>query len=253
MAVPRFRAALGLMSVLFLSSMALPLTAQEAILKALSPEQYRLLQAGEYVIVSDSKKNPLLLDLVPAGRLEPATLPKGAQALDRVECLWAVKTEVAPDKVFARMHQISKMAGMQYYSRTRKAMHLLIESASLVDAASPDKLIPDPAPSALMDFNRFTFIQKDTKFGSNRYELISERVEDRVAMAVTNQTDMKIALVPVLKRGNLVTIFVMMKTSEGYLTYSGAFFDSGFSFALSSDIKESLVNRLRALSQWIFQ
>jgi hypothetical protein len=247
------RAFLLASSILF--SAAMPnarIAAQDSIRAALDAETAKRLDAGEFVIVSNAKGGPFLYERIGAEAVKKAVFPAGMVSPGRVECLWSVKSDTAPGALFARMHQVSRMKGMRYYSRTSKAMKLLVESAAMLDSAS-GRPLPDPAPAELKDFNVFAFAQTDTKFGANRYILHSQREGGGSAAAITNVTDMKYGIIPAIKGGKLTMLFRIEPREDGYLLYSGAFFDTGKAPVPAKEIEESLVNRLKALGAWLFE
>jgi hypothetical protein len=226
--------------------------AQGALLAALDADTAKRLGTGEYIVVSDAKGGPLLYERIGAETLKKAVFPAGIKSLNRVECLWSVKSGAAPEALFARLHQVSRMKGMRYYSRSSKAIKLLVESAAMVDSAS-GKPLPDPSPAELKDFNVFTFAQTDTKFGANAYVLHSQREGGGSVIAITNRTDMKYGIIPAIKAGKLTLLFSIEPTADGYILYSGAFFDTGKAPIPAKELEESLVNRLKAIGTWLFE
>ncbi len=242
-----------------LSSALAPLCGQEAdvdvpaALEGALPEaSKKALETGEFVIAPSGKDAPRLYDLTGEFEIKRSALPGGPNGLTRVECLWKVDSDDEPEALFERIHRISGMGGMEYYSRTRKKMHLLVVEASMIDSRDATRDVPDPQPEALEDVNLFAFRQKDTKFGENLYTLRSERRDSSVAMAVTNLTDMKVGIIPVIGKGKLTTVFILYRTDSGYLLYSGAFTSTGKGLIPTKEIEESLMNRLKALGTWIF-
>ncbi len=247
------------LSLFFLYGALPPLPGQEAdtdvpaALEGALPEASRkALDAGEFVIAPSGKDAPRLYDLTGEFEIKRSALPGGANGMTRVECLWKVDSDDEPEALFERIHRISGMGGMEYYSRTRKKMHLLVVEASMIDSKDTTRDVPDPRPEELADVNLFAFRQKDTKFGVNLYTLRSERRDSKVAMAVTNLTDMKVGIVPVIGKGKLTTVFILYRVDSGYLLYSGAFTSTGKGLIPTKEIEESLMNRLKALGTWIF-
>jgi hypothetical protein len=203
------------------------------------------LRKGEILVYEDDQINGFfsrfgdeasksVLDTTSGGKMEALTLQKSLTNLDAY---------------FAKMHQVSTLTGLQYYSRSAKKIKTLIYSSYRVDDLDRKKKLADLAVSGADA--KWTMFQDDKSFGPNYYAAVLHKTTNSVHMSITNLTPMKVLFITVFEPGKFQSYFSVIRTDEGFLVYSAFFYKTGYSFGMDKDIKESLTNRLRAFSGWM--
>ena len=158
------------------------------------------LRRGEGPIAEVQHKNPGLR-LIPRHAELRSFVSDNMNALGPgilVETLYLYKKPAAGNAwsaaeragLYNQLLSLSTLAGIQYYSASRKAMRTFYESSVVIDGPDTKKPIPDPAypapPASLTLYAR----QKDLTFGDNIYRYDYRTTQDAIFFMQENLTSL---------------------------------------------------------------
>jgi hypothetical protein len=149
------------------------------------------------------------------------------------------------------MTAMSTLAGLQYYSASRKRMNTFYETSTVVDGPETGTPQPDPVfqtpPSTLTLYAR----QKDRRFGENIYQYDYHIRPDALIMVQKNLTDMSSGLIRIIRKGNLRTILAVIDAADYLLIYTVSLIDAPSFPGMKDRIGNSFTNRTTAIVKWL--
>lgn len=238
---------------------AMPLFAA-ALEELVEEEQAAALRAGQGPVIEVQLKNPI-----------PALLPRHAE-LRRlaaetiaglepnlfVETLSLYKkpegaaqwSDAERTGLFNQLIALSTLAGIQYYSASRKTMRTFYETSQVIDNPESKKLLPDPAyavpPAALTLYAR----QKDLTFGDNIYRYDYQTNTDSFFFVQQNLTVMNAGIIPAVGKNKFRTVLALIDTGDSILIYAAAMAKAASLPGLGERIGNSFTNRMAAILTW---
>jgi hypothetical protein len=145
---------------------------------------------------------------------------------------------------------LSTLAGIQYYSASRKSMRTFFEYARLIDGQNTKNPVPDPVYSVLPGRLTLYARQKDLTFGDNiyRYEYLVNR--DVVFFVQENVTSLTVALFPAVGKGKLRTVIAVFDCGDALLIYVASMARVASIPGMGERIGNSFSNRAEAVLKW---
>jgi hypothetical protein len=145
---------------------------------------------------------------------------------------------------------ISSLAGIEYYSASRKQMRTFYEYSRVIDSPESQKVLDDPffdePPASLCIYAR----QKDLSFGDNiyRYDFFTDL--DYLIFTQENLTSMRYGIIPALGKNKLHSIAAVIDTGDALLLYSASMADAPSIPGFTKRISNSFTNRIAAVLKW---
>jgi hypothetical protein len=115
---------------------------------------------------------------------------------------------------------ISGLAGMRYWSTTRKSWHTLIPNAYAVSGPTGDHRRKDFSPDELVEGATLYFHQEDNLSGKAIYQLrILKASPDRLVFSTENITTMRYLLIPLFQPHEIQAIYFLDRESPNVWCY----------------------------------
>jgi len=145
---------------------------------------------------------------------------------------------------------LSTLAGIQYYSASRKSMRTFFEYSKVIDNPNTKNPLPDPVYSILPEQLTLYARQKDLTFGDNiyRYEYLVNR--DVVFFVQENVTSLTVALFPAVGKGKLKTVVAVFDCGDVLLIYVASMAKAASIPGMGERIGNSFSNRTEAVLKW---
>jgi hypothetical protein len=145
---------------------------------------------------------------------------------------------------------ISSLAGIEYWSASRKKMWPFYKESYVVDSPETARRLPDPLVEGLPARDKAFAFQDDTTFGGNFYEY--EFLSDGRSFALlgTNLSVLRYAFVPLIGKNKLRTLVLVLPLKEGILVYGLSAASAFLLPGMEARTLESLSNRADALFAW---
>ncbi|MCL1837478.1 MAG: hypothetical protein FWG46_08025 [Treponema sp.] len=148
--------------------------------------------------------------------------------------------------LFNQLTALSTLAGIQYYSESRKTMRTFYESSQVIDSPANKNPLPDPVfaapPSALTIFAR----QKDLTFGDNIYRFDYSTGADAIIFVQINETAMNVAV----GKNKFRTVIAAIDAGDSILIYAAAMAKTAALPGIGDRIGSSFTNRAQAILTW---
>lgn len=124
------------------------------------------------------------------------------------------------DGLLQRLGAISALKGLRYWSVTRKRWRILVVDADVVSALQGDHIRADFTPEELKAGKPLYFEQTDNLSGRATYQMnVVEISATRVVVEVENVTTIHYLVVPLLRPGDLQSIYFLDRESDDVWRY----------------------------------
>jgi hypothetical protein len=115
---------------------------------------------------------------------------------------------------------ISELAGMRYWSTTRKRWRTLVVDAHALTSVQPGQRRKDFAPEEMKAGDVLYFEQVDNLSGKGVYRMrVVEASADRIVIGVENATTIRYLLMPILRPGEIQSIYFLDRESDDVWRY----------------------------------
>ncbi|MDR1419500.1 MAG: hypothetical protein LBI86_03925 [Treponema sp.] len=145
---------------------------------------------------------------------------------------------------------ISSLAGIQYYSATRKTMRTFYETSVVINNPEAKQPLPDPAyavpPENIVIYAR----QKDLTFGDNIYRYEYRTGTDFLIFTQENLTAMNIGIINAVGKNRLRSVVAVLDAGDSLLVYAASMAKASAFPGLGERIGNSFTNRTKAILQW---
>jgi hypothetical protein len=145
---------------------------------------------------------------------------------------------------------ISTLAGIQYYSESRKAMRIFYESSSVIDDPAKKKPMPDPAFAVYPDSLALYARQKDLTFGDNIYRFEYHTGADIIFFMQENISSMNLGIIPAIGKNKFRSIMAVIDAGDSLLIYGAAMAKTASVPGLGDRVGSSFTNRVKAILKW---
>jgi hypothetical protein len=145
---------------------------------------------------------------------------------------------------------LSTLAGIQYYSISRRSMRTLYETSHVIDGPETRGVLPDPVyhepPAALKIYAR----QKDLTFGDNIYQYEYRIEKDFLLFIQENLTAMNVGIISAVKKNKLRSLVAVIDAGDCLLIYTASMARAVSLPGLGERISGSFTNRAEAILKW---
>ena len=185
------------------------------------------------------------------GNIEPEKMGFAEEKLYRLK-----KSEIANKNADTRaaskiMRSISKMQGMQYFSRSRKSWDELYSQAFRVE--NPDSknfsAAPDLNEGDANGLEFFAFLNDHT-FGESVYKISYSQNQNALLMCMENYSALSYGPINAVKPGNLRMCVCIVDCGDEFLFYIGNYTEFKMISALKKRLNNSFEARLEAIYNW---
>ena len=146
-----------------------------------------------------------------------------------------------------RIGAISELAGMRYWSTTHKRWQTLVVDAHALTGVQPGQRREDFKPDEMKKGRPLYFEQTDNLSGKATYRMrMVEASADRLVFDVENVSTIRYLLVPVLRPGEIQSIYFLERESETVWRYYSILRTGTNANSLLAGNESSAVNRAAA-------
>ena len=159
-------------------------------------------------------------------------------------------SEAEMTALFNRLTAISTLAGIEYYSESRKSMRTFYETSLVISDPASKKPLPDPVFAATPDSLVLYARQKDLTFGDNIYRYDYQAEKDALFFVQENYTAMSIGIIPAVGKNKFRTVLAVIDAGDSLLIYAAAMAKAVSLPGLGDHIGASFTNRAQAVLKW---
>jgi len=145
---------------------------------------------------------------------------------------------------------LSTLAGIQYYSESRKTMRTFYETSQVIDNPASKNPLPDPVYSALPYSLTLYARQKDLTFGDNIYSFTFNTGGDYIFFVQENLTSMSAGIIPAIGKNKLHSVIAIIDCGDSLLIYAAAMAKTASVPGMGDRIGHSFTNRAKAILKW---
>ncbi|MDR2662857.1 MAG: hypothetical protein LBC31_07675 [Treponema sp.] len=159
-------------------------------------------------------------------------------------------TAVERTGLYNQLLALSSLAGLQYYSASRKKMRVFYETSTVV--SGPDGKTPRPDPVYANPPGELTIYarQKDLSFGDNIYRYDYYARPDSLVFIQENITSMNYGIIPAVSKNKLRSLVVVCDAGDCLLIYAVSMAKAASVPGLNDRISASFTNRAEAVLDW---
>jgi hypothetical protein len=159
-------------------------------------------------------------------------------------------TEEERVRLYNEAAALSSLAGIQYYSASRKTMRTFYEYSRVIDGPDTKGVLPDPVFSVIPGERRVYARQKDLTFGDNIYRYDYLAAGDSLILVQQNLTAMNAGIIPAVKKNNLRSVVAVIDAGDSLLVYAASMAKALSLPGLGERIGNSFTNRTAAMLKW---
>jgi hypothetical protein len=152
--------------------------------------------------------------------------------------------------LFNALRSISTLTGIEYFSASRGRMRTFYEYSFAVDGEKGRERRADPVAASLPVESVLFAIQKDLTFGENRYRYDYRTGDGYIRFVQENLTPMNYGIVPILGKGRLRTIVVLVDAEDALILYCVSAAKAVLLPGIEGKVRNSFSNRADALFAW---
>jgi hypothetical protein len=145
---------------------------------------------------------------------------------------------------------LSALAGIQYYSESRKTMRTFYESSQVIDNPTDKMPVSDPVFTTLPDSLALYARQKDLTFGDNIYRFVYYTNRDSIFLVQENLTAMTAGVIPAVGKNNFRSLLAVLDTGDYLLMYAAGMAKTASVPGMGDRIGVSFTNRAKAILKW---
>ncbi len=160
------------------------------------------------------------------------------------------KVDTSVKSVSKIMRSISKMAGMKYYSNSRKKWETLYLQSYRIENQNSKKKVPDLIDGSANDLTIYAF-QEEHSFGEGIYQLDYKENSKEVLMNMQNLSILSYGFIKAVKPNKCKISVNVVDDGDGYFVYIGMCADTIKLSVLEKKMNKSFQSRLDAIYKWI--
>ncbi|MDR1929754.1 MAG: hypothetical protein LBQ44_03900 [Treponema sp.] len=145
---------------------------------------------------------------------------------------------------------LSSLAGLKYYSESRKELRTFYESSSVVDGPDAKTPVPDPSyanpPEELTVYAR----QKDLSFGDNVYKYDYHARQNALIFVQENLSAMSYGPIPAVGKNKLRSMAAVFDAGDYLLFYAVSMARAASIPGMSGRVGRSFITRAEAVLTW---
>jgi hypothetical protein len=181
--------------------------------------------------------------------LEP-TLAVEVLYLYRKPALCGSWNETQKKALFNKTLAVSSLAGIQYYSASRKAMRTFYESSAVIDSPERKNVLPDPVFDDIPETCGIYARQKDLTFGDNIYRYDYRSENDAFYFQQENITALTVGIISAIGKNKLRSVMAIIDCDEYLLIYGVSIARAASIPRMGDRIGNSFANRANAIIKW---
>jgi len=152
--------------------------------------------------------------------------------------------------LFNQIMSLSTLAGIEYYSASRRTMRTFYETSRVIDGPQTKNPLPDPVfaqpPETLTIYAR----QKDLTFGDNVYRYDFLTTGDAFFFTQENMTALTAGIIPAIGKNKLRSVMAIIDCGDSLLIYAVSMAKAASIPGMGDRIGNSFTNRADALIKW---
>jgi hypothetical protein len=152
--------------------------------------------------------------------------------------------------LFNQLTALSTLAGIEYYSASRKTMRIFYETSQVIDNPTSKKPLPDPVNDTLPASLVLHARQKDLTFGDNIYRYNYYTGADIHFFVQENLTSMTAGIIPAVGKNNFRSMVAVIDAGDVLLIYAAAMAKAASVPGMGDRIGNSFTNRINAVLKW---
>ncbi|MDR2494861.1 MAG: hypothetical protein LBD24_06535 [Spirochaetaceae bacterium] len=146
---------------------------------------------------------------------------------------------------------LSSLAGIQYYSSSRKAMRTFYEISTVIDGPDTRRALKDPTYRDLPFSPVVVYArQKDLTFGDNTYQYAYHTLPDSLVFVQRNESALSVGIIPAVGRGKLRSIIAVIDSEAYLLVYLSSMAKAASLPGMNQRVGQSFSTRAEALLRW---
>ncbi|MDR3160287.1 MAG: hypothetical protein LBU28_01580 [Spirochaetaceae bacterium] len=173
--------------------------------------------------------------------------PEGAEAGGRPASAW---TESERRALYNGALALSSLAGLQYYSSSRKEMRTFYEASTVIDGPDTKKPLADPSfevpPPELTLYAR----QRDLTFGDNVYRYTYYARPESLIFIQENMTALSYGIIPVVGKNKLRSVVAVIDAEAYLLIYTASLAKAAALPGMGPRVGRSFTTRAEAILIW---
>ena len=152
--------------------------------------------------------------------------------------------------LFNKTLAVSTLAGIEYYSASRKKMRVFYEISTVIDRPETKKPLPDPVYTQLPASLTFYARQKDLTFGDNIYRYEYKTSRDALFFSQENITALNAGIIPAIGKSKLRSVMAIIDCGDSLLIYAVSLAKAVSIPGMGDRIGDSFGNRAEAILKW---
>lgn len=152
--------------------------------------------------------------------------------------------------LFNEILALSTLAGLQYYSSTRKTMRTFYETSWVIDGPDTKQPIQDPfyrdPPQEVVFYAR----QKDLTFGDTIYQYTYYAQPEGLVFIQQNYTSLTVGIIPAVGKDKLRSVVAAIDAEEYLLVYIASMAKAVSFPGINQRVGNSFSTRADAIFQW---
>jgi hypothetical protein len=245
---------------LFLLTASFSSLAAASLEELAGPERAAELAAGEIITEVQLKEpRPVLIPRYPELRrlvdeimasLEPGLFVESLYRYEKPAGAAGGWTDGERTLLYNEALALSSLAGIQYYSASRKKMRTFYEYSRVIDGPDTRAPLPDPVFAAVPRELQIYARQKDLTFGDNIYRYDYAAFGDSFIFIQQNLSVMYAGLIPAVGKNRLRSVVAVIDAGDSLLFYAASMAKTVSLPGLGDRIGNSFTNRAEAILKW---
>jgi hypothetical protein len=153
-------------------------------------------------------------------------------------------------RLYNEVLALSSLAGIQYYSASRKTMRTFYEYSRIIDGPETRQVLADPAFAVVPPEQRLYARQRDLTFGDNIYQYDFLAGDDSLIFVQRNLTAMNAGIIPAVGKNRLRSVAAVIDAGDALLIYIASMARAASLPGLGGRISNSFTNRAEAILKW---
>ena len=156
-------------------------------------------------------------------------------------------------EIFNRLVALSSLAGIQYYSESRKSMRIFYETSRVTGDNAGKIPLSDPDFTSLPKELTLYARQKDLTFGDNVYRYEYHTDTNAIFFIQENLTSMSAGIIPAIGKNKFKTVMAIIDSGDSLVIYAAAMAKTLYVPGMGDHIGASFANRAKAILKWFIQ
>jgi hypothetical protein len=159
-------------------------------------------------------------------------------------------TSAQRSDLYNQILALSTLAGIEYYSASRKAMRTFYETSAVIDGPATKNPLPDPVFSQPPPEFTLYARQKDLTFGDNIYRYEFRSPEGIFMFSQENITALNYGIIPAVGKNRLQSVMAVIDCGDFLLLYAVSMAKAASIPGMGDRIGNSFANRAEAMLKW---